>query len=81
MNHITENVKLGINKSVKFVWNNLLISIIIVFIYLYGLDGEIIKFKLSILLGIYIWLFIKKGLLVTCLFTLLIILLGIYIWF
>lgn len=79
MNHITENVKLGINKSVKFVWNNLLISIIIVFIYLYGLDGEMKK--LDILLGIYIWLFIKKGLLVTCLFTLLIILLGIYIWF
>jgi len=81
MNNIAENVKLGINKIGKFVWNNLLISIIIVFIYLYGLDGEIIKFKLSILLGIYIWLFIKKGLLMTCLFTFLIILLGIYICF
>ena len=81
MNNITENVKLGINKSGKFVWNNLLASIIIVFICLYGLDGEIIKFKLSILLGFYIWLFIKKGLFVSCLFTFLIILLGIYIWF
>ena len=81
MNNLAENVYLGINKSAKFVWNNILVSIIIVLIYFYGLNGGIIKFKLSLLLGIYLWMFIKKGLIMTFLFTILLILSGIYIWF